>query len=555
MNRTILILLILALGSGAWLGFENWRIKNHAQEEVLRPKFGGTYYRAILDLPTTMDPAFVTDTTSAELVAQLYSRLLRMNVDMEVTNDLIRQMKVSDDKKIYSFELKEKVRFHTVTGDGQLSANRGRELVAEDVKYSMERLLNPAVNSPHRDLLRVVEGADEFADSLAHEVSGIRVLGRHKLEIRLKNPFSPFLSILTTPPLSIVAKEDVEKHGASFKDNPVGSGSFIFDSLEPAKSLVLRSNLDYFRGRPYLDKLVFRVMPSDLRQYEEFRAGRIHHVTHMPAHRLKDAIKEGRYKFKETSSLETAYLGMNVETPPFNNKDVRKALNYAINKKLLVRYIKNNHGMVAKGPLPPEVPGYTHGVEPYPFLLRKAREHLLKAGYQFDSQGLVIDFPEIVLQTALSEDTRAAAAAVQANLADLGVKLSLKFVSIGDHWQSVDAGTAPLFSAAWIADYPDADAVLYYNFHSRNKGISNSARYHNPEVDDLLVRARETGDSIQRNRLYNQVERIIVDDAPWIFLYYPTTYFLMQKSVHGLEICAFGGSEVDYYHVWLSDLR
>ncbi len=553
MNRAIAILsLLLALSTG-WIFFEKNQldeIKN--QQGPTKPQFGGTYVRAILDDPTTMDPAFVTDTTAAEIVAQVYSRLFRMDSNQKPTPDLAKSYSVSSDEKIYTLSLKEKVRFHTITEKSTLSANHGREVTSGDVKFSMERLLSPEMGSPHQELLGFIEGSDAYMDGSARGVSGIRILSKYRLEIHLKNPYSPFLAILTTPALSIVPREDALHYGKSFGQHPVGSGAFIFERYIAGEEVVLRANLDFHLGRPYLERIRFRIVKSDLEQYELFRQGRIHHVTQIPAHKLKDSIKKGRYRFLETSSLETTYLGMNVNMEPFNQKLVRQALNFAVNKRLLVKYIKNNHGMVAKGPLPPEVPGYSHGVEPYPFQLAKARELLIRAGYSFDDRGMVTDFPELTLQTGLSEDARAAAAAVQANLADLGIHLRLKFVSLSDHYQSIDAGTAPFFSLGWIADYPDADNILWYNFHSRNAGLSNSSRYANPEVDQLLEEARTIGNSEKRSAIYQQVESRIVEDAPWIFLYYPTTYFLMQPWVHGLENFAFGAAEVDYYHVWLS---
>ena len=166
---------------------------------------------------------------------------------------------------------------------------------------------------------------------------------------------------------------------------------------------------------------------------------------------------------------------------------------------------------------------------------------------------MIKNFPNLTLQINQSQLTKAIARVVQANLADLGIKLNLKSLPWSNHFQTIDRGESGFFSLGWVADYPDADNVLYNNFHTSSiSSTYNSARYSNQEVDNLLDRAREIGDESTRLELYRKAEAIVIDEAPWIFLHYPTTYVVSHSYVHGLNLSAFGSSETDYYQVWLS---
>ena len=560
-RRLIYIVLALVLGIGLYLFLPD-NYQTQIRPNIDQPRFGGTYKRALPGKPKTLDPAHCLDTTSSEVIGQIYSRLLRIDQNMQIQTDLASSYSISADKRIYSFTLKKKVRFHTITQNGLLTANQGRELEANDVKYSFERLLDPEINSPNASLLHVIEGSEQFIKGESDQVVGIKVIDSHRLEIHLKNPFSPFLWILATHSLSIVPWEDVERWGSAFNEHPVGSGPFIYErttkstlSESPFEgSMELRSNLDFHRGRPYLDKLTFLFIQQENLSYSLFERHAFFHMDRIPPEHLRNALRNKSYGFQERTSLEISYLGMNLTIPPFDKLHVRKALNYAVNKDLIVRHILLNRGGLANGPLSPGISGYdTNRLKGYEYNISKARTHFKKAGYQFDIHGMIKSFPELTLQINQSQLTKAIARVVQANLADLGIKLNLKSLPWSEHFQSIDRGESGFFSLGWVADYPDADNVLYNNFHTSGiESTYNSARYTNQKVDDLLDKAREIGNEATRLELYRKAEAIVIEEAPWIFLHYPTTYVVSHPYVNGLNLSAFGSSETDYYQVWLS---
>jgi peptide/nickel transport system substrate-binding protein/oligopeptide transport system substrate-binding protein len=553
MTKSIAFLFLITLASfGVYLQIP--LKNNHIDEKIInRPRFGGTYLRSLAGNPTTLDPAMVMDATSSEIVTQIFSRLLRMNHNLEIKPELVESWRISEDKKIYTFKLKQKIRFHTITGESTLSANRGREITAHDIKYTLERILSPELNSPHRLSIYCIKGAEEFYKKENTELSGFKIIDNFNFEIHLNYPFSPFLSILTTAPLGIVPKEDVQKLKEDFANHPVGSGAFIFESFTRDQNLVLRSNLDYHKGRPYLDRIVFSIRQNDRNQFENFLKGELHHLERLHAIQLREVMKKHQFDFQEISSLEITYLGMNVTLPPFDNLNVRKAFNHLINKQMIVRYIKKNRGLAAKGPLPPGINDYNPVLEAYDYDPEKARKLLREAGYRFNDQGLILDFPQIELQASHSEGTLAVAQAIQANLADIGIRLKLNFTDLSSHYEAIDNGRAPFFFLGWLADYPDSDNILYYNFHSHNIGTNNSSFYNNPKVDKLLDMARFTENEEERKRLYQEAEQLIVNDAPWVFLYYPTTYVVVSPVVRGFQLSPFGISEIDYYNIWLAE--
>jgi len=563
MTRTITYLLFFFfLGLGTYLYIPLTKEPVKAQE-FERPVFGGSYKRGIPTRPDTLDPVYCSDVTSSEVIGQIYSRLLRLGSNLKLKPDLAERYEVSEDRKVYTFTLKRKVRFHTITEENLISQNKGREVTAGDVVFSFQRVLDPRIDSPNRHFLEMVEGAQEFMNSKRNFVSGFKVLSDHKLQIRLRSPFSPFLYTLATHALSIVPQEDVSKWGDSFGEHPVGSGAFIFEKVESWKhkdsrvkgKMTLRSNLDFHKGRPYLDKVEFYFIPKDRNQFSLFEKHNLYHVGSIPPEHLRDALKNKDYHFQESASKEISYLGMNVKIKPFDNVFVRKALNHLVNKDMIVRHILSNRGGVANGPLSPGIVGYDPGrLMGYDYNIAKAREYLARANYSFSENGMVKDFPEITLHLNQREVFNAIAKVVQANFADIGIKLRLIIDNWGNHIHKIDHDQAPFFGLGWQADYPDADNILFNNFHSSSK-IYNSSRYLNPVVDRTLEEARKAQDEEKRVALYRQAESIIIDEAPWIFLHYPTSYTLSQPYVRGLKINALGPAEVDYYHVWLSANR
>ncbi|HEV8663914.1 MAG TPA: ABC transporter substrate-binding protein [Candidatus Methylomirabilis sp.] len=486
------------------------------------PRRGGAYQFSLGPSdPPSLDPAHVTDTTSHAVVSELFDGLVEFDPQMRVRPAIAERWEIAADGRTYRFFLRKGVRFQN-----------GREVSAEDFRYSFLRVLDPKTKSERTWILDRLEGATDFLGGKTADVQGIRVRDRYTLELRLGERFPPFLALLAYPAAMVVPREAVEQAGADFSTRPVGTGPFRLTEWRRDDRLVLTANPDYFRGRPHLDRIVFRIIPEDLTRLQEFKAGTLHH-SDVPAGLYQSIVADPalRGRLHSQSILGIQAVRLNVEVPPFaGNRKLRQAFNHAVDKEAFARVIMEGRVKPAAGILPPGMPGYSGGLAGYPFDRARAGQLLAEAGFP-EGKGL----PPLALHYNTSLTNRRLAEFVQAQLAEVGVKVELAALDWPAYLKLVDAGQTQMHRMGWIADYPDPENFLTVLFHSRNIGArGNTSRYRNPEVDALLDRADRTMGEAERVRLYQQAERRIVEDAPWIFLNYYSTDLLVHPAVRNL---------------------
>ncbi len=507
------------------------------------PQNGGIYRRAFSDSYIMLDPAKLKDSNSHEVCRQLYDGLVEFDENANVVPALAKDWTISDSKLVYTFNLRDDVSFHSEVS-GTKTTNGGRRFVAEDVQYSFLRLLCPDKES-QVSYFFVIKGARDYSAGKNTDIAGIRVIGSHTVEFELEKPFAPFISLLAMCNSAVVPKEDAEEQ--SLLERPVGTGPFIF-SRRASDSIVLEANSQYFRGRPFLDKIEFVVIEDELQRFEDFGQGLLSQVD-VPDSQYKNVKKNSELApfLVESSLWSTNYLAFNIHLPPFDNKDVRKAFNYAVDRSAIVKLVLNDRAQVAHGVLPPGIPGYNFVLEGYSHNLPKAREFLAKAGYP-DGKG----FPEITLQYNRDVIHSRTAEFVMANLRDVGIKCLAREVEFGEHLKTVEEGRAPFFRLGWTVDYPDPDSFLYALFHSSNIGAGyNFSGLKLEQLDSVLDQARFETELGLREKLYQKAEELIVEEAPWVFLYFYSSYILHQPYVKGLKLGPMGESLVQYRKIWL----
>ncbi len=576
------LVLILVLGIGAWCGRLYWTTPAlQGGSGPATPIAGGTYHAALSANPPTFDPALATDTTSVACVQQIFDGLVRFDLSTRsvdgmgsqaqgpVTSAIAESWEMSADGLVYTFHLSPRVRFHASTEGGRATANGGRQVDANDVKFSFERVLDPKTESARTQIFSIIQGADEFMTGKAPQVGGIEALSPAKenparhvrcaspctVRIHLKDPYAPFLATLTMPNACIVPREDVARWGKEFRNHPVGTGPFHFESFVPNVQVVLAGNAGYFARPPNLDKVVFHVISEEDALFKEFLAGRIYHTTVPDPLYNQVKRKESVWApyFTEVSQLGTSYYGMNVHVPPFDNRLVRQAFSHAINKTNIVKFIKAGRVQEARGPLPPGIRGYNASLRSFDFDLRAAEDLLNRAGFlRSTPSGLRTSFPEIPIYIPEGEEHVRITRAIQANLADLGIVSYPVVNTWKSHLDLTKHGKAGFFRLGWVADYMDADNFLYYQFFSGNIGSSNSVGYSNPAVDSLLVEARRATNPLLRIKLYQKAEQLIVDDAVWVCLYYFNTAIVRQPFVMGINLTPLGEELLWYHDVWLT---
>jgi peptide/nickel transport system substrate-binding protein/oligopeptide transport system substrate-binding protein len=487
------------------------------------PRRGGIYHYTLGPSdPPSLDPAHITDTVSHAVASELYDGLVTFDEDLRIQPAIAARWVVSADGRTYTFHLRPGVRFHN-----------GRAVTGEDFRYSFERLLHPETRSERTWILEKLRGAREFMAGKARRVAGIEVRGPHTLQLTLERPFAPFLALLAYPAASVLPREAIERWGRQFSTHPMGTGPFQFREWRHDDRVVLEAHPDYFQGAPYLDGIVFRVIPDEMTRFQEFQAGNLDH-TDIPTglFRMVQNDRSLGRMLVSRPSLGINAIQFNLERPPFReNRALRQAFNYAVDKEAIAKVILEGRVMPARSILPPGMMGHDPELQGYPHNREKARRLLAEAGYE-GGRGL----PTLTLHYNTGLLNRKVAEFVQGMLREIGVTVELRELDWPAYLNLVDRGDAALFRLGWLADYPDPENFLTVLFHSRNKGSNgNLSRYANGRVDALLDRADGSLDSAERSRLYREAERMILEDAPWIFLHYYSTDVLIQPWVRGLR--------------------
>ena len=322
------------------------------REAESRPPADGFYRLPLTDNPVTLDPALFTDVNSEGVARRIFNNLVKLDSKLQPVPDLAESWKVSDDGLTYAFTLRKGVRFHN-----------GREMVADDVRFSFERLLRPETASQRAWVVEPIAGARELRDGKASSLAGLETPDAHTVVLRLKDAFSPMLmlQLLAMGNAAIVPREEVPpRDGVPFGRRPVGTGPFRFVSWRDHDAVVLARNDQYFGGPAKLAGLRFRIIKESLVAWQEYLAGGLEHCA-VPEGFLKEA-QSGPLKgeLRSTATLSTQYLGIAMSHRPWGaNVHLRRALNYAVDRKFLCEKILGGESAPAKGVLPPERPAHS----------------------------------------------------------------------------------------------------------------------------------------------------------------------------------------------------
>jgi ABC-type transport system substrate-binding protein len=506
-----------------------------SKQVIPEPRNGGVYRAALPWSPRNLDPAFSTDIYSVTIIQQIFDGLVQFDQNLNVVPALASDWRVSSDGLVYTFTIRGDAKFHN-----------GRQVTANDFVYSFTRILDPKEESSALTFFKRVEGADAYRSGKSGEVAGLKALGANTLEIKLTQPYAPFLSILAMKSSKVVPKEEVEKWGKEFSHHPMGTGPFRLEFWEGSK-IILTANPFYYEGRPYLDRVVYTIYPGAQHQkvFEDFLAGRLEEAFVIGASREKMAQTK-TYQYYRKPSLSLMFYGINCSAAPLSDRRVRLALNLGINKQRIINEVFKDQFIPAETILPPGMVGYTPENSAYIYDPERAKALLAEAGY-----GPAKDRLSLTLISASKSDVaQKELAMVRADLADVGVDLQIKYET---DWPTFEASLSQpglqLYRYAWFADIPDPDNFL--NILCGSESRYNFMRYRNPQVDRLLYQALVETDIIKRVSLYREAERIILEDAPMVPIMYLTFESVFQPYVKGLEISALGMPYMPLKKIWL----
>jgi len=481
------------------------------------PKSGGIY-RSYFggDLQAGgLDPAKFTGTYEWEVAIEIYNGLVQFDDRNHVVPDLAEKWTVSRDGTVYTFTLRKGVKF-----------TNGRELTATDVKYAIERLYDPATKSPNTWIFRgIVKGTQAMLKGEAKELAGIQVPDKYTVQFILEQPNGIFLSLLTMPQAFVVAREEVERWGPDYVAHPVGTGPFVLKEWRRQDRIILEANPDYFAGKPYLAGQEIRIIPEFSTAEAEFKAGRLDALGIGAAPTFKQWTTDPKWKpfIMRNPNMEIDYLGFNFARKPFDDVRVRKAFAYAIPRKQILEAVFNGSGIVAHGPIPPGLPGYDGTITALPYNPSRAKKLLTEAGF---ANGLEAE----MLITPASNNQRLFGI-LQATLRGVGIELKPLFRERAAYFSQRRAGSFDLARADWEADYLDAEDFLFPLFHTGK----HWSKYSNLKVDELIDRARATVEVKNRIELYQEAERHIIADMPWVFLWHSVGVSVHQPWVKGLQ--------------------
>ena len=511
-----------------------------AQDAGMDPnaKNGGGIVVTYKDDVATLDPAIGYDWQNWSMIKSLFDGLMDYEPGTTTLRPgLAESYDISDDGKTFTFHLRKGVKFHN-----------GREMTADDVKYSLDRVTNPETQSPGAGFFGSIKGYDAMADGSAKSLEGVTVVDPSTVKIELSRPDATFLHVMALNFASVVPQEAVDEAGADFGKKPVGTGAFKLADWTLGQKLVFERNPDYWReGLPHLDTITFEVGQEPIVALLRLQNGEVDVPGDgIPPAKFQEVMSDPEQKARvvEGGQLHTGYITMNVEMEPFDKKEVRQAVNMAINKDRIVQII-NNRAVPANQPLPPSMPGYSKDYEGYAFDQAKAKEMLAEAGLP--------DGFETELYVMNTDPNPRIAQAIQQDLASIGIKASIQSLAQAN---VIAAGgekdQAPMIwsgGMAWIADFPDPS-----NFYGPILGCAGAVQggwnwswYCNEELDaeadaaDAMVAPDQQQARAER---WGKIFTTAMDDAPWVPIFNEQRF-----TVHSARMGGDDALYVDPVHV------
>ena len=484
------------------------------------PLEGGRFVRLFID-PPTLDPHLTTDATSAQVIVEVFGGLVTIDKDLNVVPDLAETWNISQDGRVYTFRINPDAIFHN-----------GKPVTAEDVRWSLERATSPLTESPNVDqYLGDIVGVDEKLKGDSLEISGVRVINEKTIEITIDQSKSFFLAKLTYPTAFILDRSNVEGDPKNWFRKPNGTGPFQMTEYRVGETLVLSRHDGYHLGPANLAEVEMILSGGTSMLMYENDEIHIAGVGLADIDRLSDPGHNLNAELVTAApSFSVQYIGLNVNEPPLDDVKVRQALNLAIDKKEIATIVLGDQVVPANGILPPGFPGFNESISGYQFDPERARQLLEESKYGNDLDNL----PPITITTPgsfganVSLDMEVVLAMWEKNL---GITTEFQQTEFATFLKDLNKRRFQMFDIGWIADYPDPENFLDVLFYSDSS--NNHTNYSNPEVDTLLEKARVETDETRRFSIYSEAEQAILDDAPWIPLWYSgERYLLVKPNVH-----------------------
>ncbi|HEY2995785.1 MAG TPA: peptide-binding protein [Methylomirabilota bacterium] len=492
---------------------------------------------------TSLNPVVATDGVSYTVEWPIFDSLLELDQSLNVKPLLAESWETSRDGLIYTFKLKKGVTWHD-----------GKPFTARDVAFTFYSVLDPKVTTPHRAYFDALVGFPELTakenpkkpEELA--VRPIEVVDDHTVRFRLRYPSGSLLAVLTNPRAGIVPEhllKGADLNTAEFNRKPVGTGPFKFVEWRRAERIVLEANDRYHAGRPALNRVIFRIIPDAVVLLQELRAGGVDFIENPPLTEMARLKQTPGLKVLVADNTSYTYFGWRQDLAPFNDIKVRRALNHAIDAPTIIKEVLQGYAAPATGQFPPSSWAYDPSVKPYAYDPARARALLAEAGFKPGADGILAKdgkpFTFSIRHDVANQTVKDTAVIVQEYLKRVGVDARLEPLDWPTFVKKLFAAEFEGIVVGWT-NHHDPDPFAYTIWHSSQWKGRNFAHYKNARVDELLEQARRTAVVAERKKAYSEFSKVLMEDAPYVFLYFPQQVYVTRQGYEGfVAIPTFAG--------------
>lgn len=474
------------------------------------PARGGTLVVGFDSMDNSYDPAVFTSWAGINTINNVFDTLVETQDGAKFEPGLATSWTISPDGRVYTFQLRRGVRFHD-----------GTPVNAEAVKFSIERQVDP--RHPYH-----MPGMTQAALAFG-ALDRVEVSGEYEVRLILKQPNAAQLANLAIFSTGIVSPDAVKTLGPGFAVQPVGSGPFRFQRLDRGQQVTLVANESYWGGRPHLDRVIIRAIPEDSARTAALLTGQIDLTTYVDPKDLPRLRNDRNLAVITAAANSTGYMGMNARHEALAKKEVRQALCYAINRDNIIRVVFDGQAVPVSGWLPPMLFAHDRSLRnAYPSDPERARALLARAGYP---NGF-----EVTFDVQAAAHWPRLAEVVQEDLRRIGVRANIVRRDTAATFALVNAGRHGIFFSDWTGGNLDPDYFMMSPFHSQSPRAEGRLFYKNPAYDKLVEDAQQTRDLARRRALYQEAQKILVEDAPMCFLYYNQFRAAMKRSVQGFRL-------------------
>ncbi|MFH1823611.1 MAG: peptide-binding protein [Candidatus Firestonebacteria bacterium] len=485
--------------------------------------YGDTLVDSSIGDASILNPILLTDSASSDIAGLVFNGLVKYDKDIKLIGDLAERWDVSKDGLTITFYLRKGVKWQD-----------GVELTAEDVEFTYKKLTDPNTKSPYKSNYEIIKI--------------FKIINKYTVQVEYSEPFAPALESWGTGILPKHLLKNLDINTAKFNRNPVGTGPYRFKEWKTAEKISLEYYDNYFEGRSYIDKYLYRIIPDQSVQFMELKSGGIDMMGLTPdlyktqANTSKFNSKINKYRYP---AFAYTYLGFNLLSPLFSDKKVRQAISYAINKKDIIDGVLLGLGRESTGPFPPESWAYNSNVTSLPYDLNIAREKLKEAGWSdSDNDGLLDKdgkkFEFMLMTNQGNKPRELVVQIIQQQLAKIGIKVEIRIIA----WTAFinEYIDKKKFDAVVLGWSLSRDPDCYDIWHSSKikEKEYNFVSYKNQKIDKLLVEGRRTFDIEKRKKIYYKIHKILADDVPYVFLYVPDALVVVDNRINGIKIAPIG---------------